>query len=56
MRSPSTESESGGRFSSNERWICFRGVSTTDEGDTRIYVVPVAGGEWTPITDARKQK
>ncbi|HEX9369287.1 MAG TPA: hypothetical protein VF921_21830, partial [Vicinamibacterales bacterium] len=39
------------RFSPDQRWISFIGVETADARVSRIYVVPVAGGEWRPITE-----
>jgi Tol biopolymer transport system component/DNA-binding winged helix-turn-helix (wHTH) protein len=39
------------RFSPDQRWISFIGVDTVDARVSRIYVVPVPGGEWRPITE-----
>jgi len=40
-----------GRFSPDERWICFNAERPEFPGLSRIYVVPASGGDWTPITD-----
>ena len=39
------------RFSPDQRWISFIAVETADARVSRIYVVPVSGGEWRPITE-----
>lgn len=39
------------RFSPDDRWIAFEAVKGTDLAT--IYVVPVAGGEWTRITEEK---
>ena len=39
------------RFSPDQRWISFIAVETADARVSRIYVVPVGGGEWRPITE-----
>jgi dipeptidyl aminopeptidase/acylaminoacyl peptidase len=52
---PRTERETGSvfesRFSPDQRWISFIGVETVDARVSRIYVVPVSGGEWRAITE-----
>ncbi len=35
------------------RWIAFIAIKRTDASVSPIYVVPSAGGEWTPITSGR---
>jgi Tol biopolymer transport system component/DNA-binding winged helix-turn-helix (wHTH) protein len=39
------------RFSPDQRWISFMAVDTNDAATSTIYIVPVAGGRWTPITE-----
>jgi hypothetical protein len=39
-----------GRFSPDDRWILFN-ATTMDEPVSVIYVIPSAGGPWTPVTD-----
>jgi Tol biopolymer transport system component/DNA-binding winged helix-turn-helix (wHTH) protein len=39
------------RFSPDQRWISFIGVDAADARVSRIYLVPVSGGEWRPITE-----
>jgi Tol biopolymer transport system component/DNA-binding winged helix-turn-helix (wHTH) protein len=39
------------RFSPDQRWISFIAVDIVDARVSRIYVVPVSGGEWRPITE-----
>jgi Tol biopolymer transport system component len=36
------------RFSPDDEWICFNGISN---GNSTIYVVRTSGGEWTRITE-----
>src|SRR5204862_4307852 len=37
-------------FSPDQRWIAFNAVPV-DVGGSTIYVVALAGGQWTPISD-----
>jgi Tol biopolymer transport system component/DNA-binding winged helix-turn-helix (wHTH) protein len=39
------------RFSPDQRWISFIAVDTKDAAVSTIFVVPAAGGRWTPITE-----
>jgi Tol biopolymer transport system component/DNA-binding winged helix-turn-helix (wHTH) protein len=41
------------RFSPDQRWISFIAAPAMEAGISTIYVVPVSGGEWTRITEAR---
>jgi Tol biopolymer transport system component/DNA-binding winged helix-turn-helix (wHTH) protein len=41
------------RFSPNQRWISFIAAPAIEAGISTIYVVPVSGGEWTRITEAK---
>jgi len=42
-----------GRFSPDDRWICFNAVRATGIAGSAINVVPAAGGDWIPITDGK---
>jgi dipeptidyl aminopeptidase/acylaminoacyl peptidase len=42
-----------GRFSPDDRWICFNAVRATGITGSAINVVPAAGGDWIPITDGK---
>ncbi len=39
------------RFSPNEKWISFIGVTPGDRSVARIYLMPADGGAWKPVTD-----
>ncbi len=39
------------RFSADERWIAFVGLSTSGPTRSRIFVQSAAGGAWLPLTD-----
>jgi Tol biopolymer transport system component/DNA-binding winged helix-turn-helix (wHTH) protein len=39
------------RFSPDQRWISFIAVNRSDAAVSTIFVVPVAGGRWIPITE-----
>jgi Tol biopolymer transport system component len=39
------------RFSPNQQWVCFVAVDTADARASRIYVVPIGGGPWRPVTE-----
>jgi Tol biopolymer transport system component/DNA-binding winged helix-turn-helix (wHTH) protein len=41
------------RLSPEGRWIVFEAVAKTPKLDSALYVIPVAGGTWTRITDGR---
>jgi len=42
-----------GRFSPDDRWVCFNAVRATGIAGSAINVVPAAGGDWIPITDGK---
>ena len=42
-----------GRFSPDDRWICFEAVRAAGIAGSAINVVPAAGGDWIPITDGK---
>jgi serine/threonine protein kinase len=42
-----------GRFSPDGRWVIFNAQSRKTVGTSVLGVVPVTGGKWTPLTDAR---
>jgi len=39
------------RFSPNEKWISFIGVTPGDRSVARVYLMPADGGAWMPVTD-----
>jgi Tol biopolymer transport system component/DNA-binding winged helix-turn-helix (wHTH) protein len=39
------------RFSPNQRWIAFLAHDLTYASTSTVYVIPVAGGRWTAVTD-----
>ena len=39
------------RFSPDQRWISFIAVDRADARVSRVYVVPVSGGAWRPVTE-----
>jgi Tol biopolymer transport system component len=39
------------RFSPDQRWVSFLAINATDPSVSRVYIVPVAGGAWTPVTE-----
>jgi Tol biopolymer transport system component/DNA-binding winged helix-turn-helix (wHTH) protein len=41
------------RLSPDGRWIVFEAVAKTPKLESALYVIPVAGGTWTRITDGR---
>jgi Tol biopolymer transport system component len=41
-------------FSPNGRWIVFEAVADSPKLESALYVIPVAGGTWTRITDGRQ--
>jgi len=41
------------RLSPNGRWIVFSAVMNSPQFESALYVIPVAGGAWTRITDGR---
>jgi Tol biopolymer transport system component len=42
-----------GRFSPDDRWICFNAIKAMGIAGSAINVVPAAGGDWIPITDGK---
>jgi Tol biopolymer transport system component len=42
------------RLSPDGRWIVFQAVANSAKLDSALYVIPVAGGTWTRITDGRQ--
>jgi dipeptidyl aminopeptidase/acylaminoacyl peptidase len=42
-----------GRFSPDDRWVCFNAVRAAGIAGSAINVVPAAGGDWIPITDGK---
>ena len=43
----------GPRFSPDQRWVSFVAVDVAGSTASRIYVAPVAGGPWIPLTEGR---
>jgi Tol biopolymer transport system component/DNA-binding winged helix-turn-helix (wHTH) protein len=43
----------GPRFSPDQRWISFVAVDRKGSTSSRLFVAPVGGGPWIPITDGR---
>jgi len=43
----------GPRFSPDQRWVSFVAVDPKASTVSRIYVAPVEGGPWIPITEGR---
>jgi Tol biopolymer transport system component/DNA-binding winged helix-turn-helix (wHTH) protein len=41
------------RLSPDGRWIVFEAVANSAKFESALYVIPVAGGTWTRITDGR---
>ena len=41
------------RLSPDGRWIVFEAVMNSPQLESALYVIPVAGGTWTRITDGR---
>lgn len=41
------------RLSPDQRWISFHSLDEKSPGATRLYVTPLAGGMWIPVTDGR---
>jgi len=41
------------RLSPDGRWIVFNAVANSSKLESALYVIPVAGGTWTRITDGR---
>jgi Tol biopolymer transport system component/DNA-binding winged helix-turn-helix (wHTH) protein len=39
------------RFSPDQQWISFIAVRASDAALSTVFVVPVAGGRWTPVTE-----
>jgi Tol biopolymer transport system component len=39
------------RFSPNQRWVSFTAVPAADRSVSTVYLMPAAGGQWTPVTD-----
>lgn len=42
-----------GRFSPDERWICFNAQNRKQAGVSIIGVMPASGGKWIPITNEK---
>ncbi len=42
------------RFSPDSRWVAFNSWRPVDGKEGTIYVVPVGGGDWVPITDSQE--
>jgi Tol biopolymer transport system component/DNA-binding winged helix-turn-helix (wHTH) protein len=43
----------GPRFSPDQRWISFVAVDVRGSTTSQIFIAPVSGGRWTPITDGQ---
>jgi Tol biopolymer transport system component/DNA-binding winged helix-turn-helix (wHTH) protein len=41
------------RFSPDQQWISFIAAKATEAGISTIFVVPVSGGEWRRVTEAK---
>lgn len=41
------------RFSPDQRWVSFVAVDANGATTSQVYVAPVSGGAWIPITDGR---
>ena len=43
----------GPRFSPDHRWVSFVAVDVDGSSTSRVYLAPIAGGAWIPLTDGR---
>lgn len=43
----------GPRFSPDQRWISFVAIDVKGSTTSRVYVAPVSGGAWVPVSDGR---